>query len=312
MSVRDGLRGIGLVGVALALGSCGLDELEIEVVEMDFGTQTTLEAVVTADYQGEDAHFAVGGTELVNEHGGRWTAPVALHGVAAIDFSRLVVVGEQGYVATAELGEGELELQPELVDTQADLWAVHVDHGLEVVVVGDEVLLVGREGELGERVWTEPPAPAGGWGRLRDIGSLQTRDGDWLCAVGEPGRVVCSVDDLDSWTASELGSEITLAGFCPPNWWVMVGEDGTSAIEDQDGGWKLRDKVPGVDLLGCTTGFYDPLYIGADRRIYDSWGEVMVELDWQPRAVEPTLGFVIVGEGGRGGYINPVAGTWHQ
>jgi len=174
---------------------------------------------------------------------------------------------------------------------------------LRVAVVGDDALIVATEDDLGELVWTHPPAPLDGWGSLRDI-SL-----DLGCAIGQAGRMLCTSGDIsDGWQVVELDTNANLNSFCAfyPN--NAVGDAGTFVSYDGDS-WTVVPVEPAIDLIACTNIFVDPVLVGGDRTIYtiDSTRrlEPLVKLDWQPRAIEPKLGTVLVGDAGRAGALYP-------
>src|SRR5690606_14524481 len=122
---------------------------------------------------------------VIDDLGNRWELPATLRDVIDVDGDsniagtlvrepRLIVVGDNGFVAVAAHPDGaEIGFDVEMVGTDADLWAVTAMRNSKffAIVAGDDVLIVGREDEHGELVWTHPPAPPDGWGRLRALGS---------------------------------------------------------------------------------------------------------------------------------------------
>lgn len=300
---------IGLATLVVGGLACSDGEFDVDVEPIELGVVVRLEAVT---YWGK--FYAIGsGGLVIDELGNRWDLPATLHDVIEVASHgvtpRLLVVGSKGFVASARFQDGEpLEFELEDAGTDADLWAVAVDQGaFRVVIVGDEVLIVGTEDEQGDLMWMHPPAPPGGWGRLRDV-NLDAR-----CAIGQEGRMVCTSGDVfDGWKVVELGTKANLNSFCSHNPRDIVGDAGTILTRDGDG-WELATLHSSVDLVACTLFFVHPLIVGADRTLYtidhDQRLEPLLELDWQPRALDPQFGVILVGDGGRAGYLDQSQGT---
>jgi hypothetical protein len=300
----------------LALGSaCNRsDEFDVDVEPIELDVDVRLEAVMSFD--GYERFYAVGSGGLVIDHdGNRWELPASLHDVIVVEGdydiggepvadSRLIVVGDDGYVAVARHPyEGELEFEIEDIGTDANLRAIAADRspGFQAVIVGDDTLVVGRENQQGELVWTHPVPPLDGWGMLRDV-SL-----DGVCAVGEAGRMVCMREgEPDQWEVIELDTDVNLNSFCAYHHRDVVGDDGVIVTSGNDG-WEAVQFEPRVDMLACTLIWVDSVIVGADKTIYwinfDRELEPLLELDWQPRALDPVFGYVLVGDKGRAGYL---------
>jgi hypothetical protein len=297
----------------LGAGCSPLGDFAIAIDPIELGVAAQLEAV-TLDHRQDRLYIVGSGGLVIDDLGNQWELPATLRDVTHVEGDdrypsrppRLIVVGADGFLASApNPDDAALEFEVEAVGTQADLWAVAADRGkeLRVAVVGDDVLIVGTEDDLGELVWTHPPAPPDGWGSLRDV------DLDLGCAIGQAGRMLCTSGDIsDGWQVVELDTNENLNSFCafyPSN---AVGDAGTLVSYDGDG-WTVVRVEPAIDLIACTEIFVDPVIVGGDRTIYTISStrelEPLVKLDWQPRALEPHLGTVLVGDTGRAGVLSP-------
>jgi hypothetical protein len=125
---------------------------------------------------------------------------------------------------------------------------------------------------------------------------------------------VCATnDELDHWEIVELDTDANLNSFCSWSGMVAVGDGGVFVTRDNPG-YRAFTVQPPVDMLACTNWFYDAVVVGADRTIYQldpiyhQTLETRVELDWQPRAVDPQFGAMLVGDNGRAGYLKQTAG----
>jgi hypothetical protein len=295
--------------VVLASGCHPFGEWEAQLDPIELGVDVRLDAV-TSD---NDRLYMIGAGGLVlDDRGNQSPLPATLRDIIFVggdtnSDSRLIVVGAEGYVATAR--NSDLEFEVEAVGTEAELWAVAAvrDLAFRVVIVGDDALIVGREDEQGELVWTHPEAPPDGWGMLRDV-SL-----DAGCAIGQAGRMVCTSDDLETWELVELDTDANLNSFCAYYSRDVVGDAGTLLSWTGDG-WAVMQLQPSVDMLACTRFFYYHVIVGADRTIYQLNRELepLLELDWQPRAVDPLLGTVIVGDDGHAGNFSIITGLVPQ
>ena len=300
--------GVGVsVLLLLSTGCNPIDsQWQAHVQAIDFGVDVRLDAVT---YDGRTA-FAVGsGGVVASDLGQRWELPATLRDVTTVEPQsgpRLLVVGMDGFAATISPTGVEFELVD--VGTDADLWGVtgaRFGSSLHAIIVGDDALIVGREHQ-GEITWSQPPAPPDGWGRLRAVHSALSEP---ICALGDAGRMVCMTDDPDTWEVQALATDANLTGFCAGmGLRYVVGEGGTLLTRDQDDSWRVLHTKPAIDLVACTTAFYWPLLIGSDRTIYELDDDLsldpLLELDWQPRAIDPTYGIAMVGDRGRAGFVS--------
>ena len=303
---------MGLAAIAAIGPACNsFGEFDADVAQVELGVDAPLEAV-THDHAFERIYVVSPSGVVVDDVGNRWNLPGALHDVIDVEGDledvevapRLIVVGADGFVASARHPEGAaIEFEVEDVGTDADLWAVAAerDKQLRIVIVGDDVLIAGTEDEHGKLIWTHPPAPSDGWGPLRDV-SLTAG-----CAVGQAGRMLCTSDDVfDGWDVIELDTDVNLNSFCAYSSGDVVGDSGTMVTYDGQA-WRVVRLQPGVDLLACTLLHVQPLLVGANQTIYtvdDLQGlDPLHELDWQPRALDPQVGTMLVGENGRAGRL---------
>lgn len=118
--------------------------------------------------------------------------------------------------------------------------------GSRLVVVGDGVVFL----QGGDGVWTEIPAPAGGWGDLRAVHD----DGSRVFTVGLAGKVWSAEDPSGEWTAEEIGTSVdlfdvgTLESYGDPSLTVVVGAAGTLLLRDTAGWTRVETKVD-ADLI---------------------------------------------------------------
>lgn len=170
-----------------------------------------------------------------------------------------------------------------------------------VLVVGDEVVLIGQAGEApGTFAWTSVPPPAGGWGRLRAITRRSRSIGEGYddyvseaIVAGAGGRAW--VSDLDAaWQAIELGTDRDIHD--GGGW--LCGEAGT--IVDCRSEGCSTTYVGTTDFVSCR----DEWWVDARARILRAHperdDEAHDQLSWQPRAAAGHLfEMVFVGDGGR-------------
>jgi photosystem II stability/assembly factor-like uncharacterized protein len=178
------------------------------------------------------------------------------------------VVGEGGTIASSD-NRGTSWVSAQIAD--GDLHAITRFAG-QLVVVGDEVLLVRDT----DGTWLEPTPPqeplGGGWGQLRGVGGGQTR----LYAVGLGGVVWSSEDPLGEWIAEDPGVTTDLYDVGPltsaygefvptqSEAAIVVGSQGT-ILATSDGVWNQADTGTTVDFLD-----FDVHYaLAADGAIYD-------------------------------------------
>lgn len=315
----------GLVAIVVVGPACNsLEDFYVELDPIELGVDVRLEAA-TWDHYHERLYIVGSGGLVIDDLGNQWELPGTLrdvidvageteYGGEVIRDPRLIVVGAGGFVATAlHSGDDEIEFEFVLEDvgTDADLWAVTGARDPEFfgVIAGDDALIVGREDEQGELVWTQPEAPPGGWGQLRDLGSpgkllgISARD-DGVCALGLAGRMLCSTDNLETWAPVELDTDANLTSFCGGYSKYAVGEAGTLLSWEYDSGWTTLATKPAIDLIACMFTYPTHLMVvGADRTIYEIGNELELEpthkLDWQPRATDPQFGITLVGDNGR-------------
>jgi hypothetical protein len=134
--------------------------------------------------------------------------------------------------------------------------------GSRLVVVGDGVVFL----QGGDGVWTEIPAPAGGWGDLRAI----HHDGSRVYVVGLAGKVWSAVEPSGEWMAEDVGTSVdlfdvgTLASYGDPSLTVVVGAAGTLLLRDTAGWTRVETKVDadliayrGHELLAVDGGLYE-------------------------------------------------------
>lgn len=171
-----------------------------------------------------------------------------------------------------------------------------------VLVVGDEVVLLGQAGDApGTFSWTSVPPPAGGWGRLRAIAWRSRQIGEdyddsvtEAIVAGAGGRAW--VSDLDAaWQAIELGTDRDIHDGA---WRSLCGEAGT-VVECRSEGCSTT-YVGTTDFVSCR----DSWWVDARARIFaanpDTDDEAHDQLSWQPRAAAGNLfEMVFVGDGGR-------------
>lgn len=313
--------------LALLASGCGLgldDEWTAELEPVDMGVDVRLEAV-TWDIRTEHL-FAVGsGGVVVDDLGHRWDLPGTLRDVIVTGGdkrpTRLIVVGDHGFVAIAKI-DGDVVGEFEVVDvgTQNNLHAViggrHSDYQ-DTLIVGDDTLIMASEGEQGELVWTHPPAPPDGWGKLRDV-SFPSGLSSTPCALGKAGRMLCAHEvALDEWVweVVPLDTDANLTSFCGGHGFYAVGEDGVLLAGDIYDDWIVVELDPAIDFVGCTSMFYYPVLVGSDRTIY-TWQfdelDPLVTLDWEPRGADPSWGTAIVGDSGHAGIFHITSGIIPQ
>ena len=135
---------------------------------------------------------------------------------------------------------------------------------------------------------------------------------DLGCAIGLSGRMLCTSGDVfDGWQVVDLDTNEDLNSFCAFYSSYIVGDAGTIVAYDGDG-WTAGRQEPAIDLIGCTEAFVHPVIVGGDRTLYtiDHAGELepLLELDWQPRALDPQGGTILVGDEGRAGSLHQADG----
>ena len=315
-------RAIERVGVSVALGLAACSnqfdvEIAVEAITLSPAVDVRLEAV-TAE---TGLYVIASGGVVIGQGRGAWDLDHQLHDIVDVAHpcngdGYLVVVGDEGYIALSDnlLADGPLEFEVQTTPSEADLWAVTgqcQNHDFAAVAAGDEILLVGRGDPQTGYEWIEPTPPPDGWGRLRDVGQSAYATVP-MCAVGDAGRVICS-EDLEVWERVELDTSENLTALCAGrNLAFAVGEAGTLVWAGQDR-FEVEQLQPAIDLLGCSTDLYYLVVIGNDRTVYldtyiDDELEPHVELDWQPRALDPQLGQILVGDRGNAGRVEVVSG----
>ncbi len=239
-----------------------------------------------------------------------WTlGDTRLHdvGYADLDYETLwFVVGTGGAIHVAHQRDTEFTWFGQDSGVVADLHALMVigSDALEarVLVVGDEVVLLGQASDtLGVFTWTIVAPPAGGWGRLRGIGSRErrlpgTETVDDYIVVGEAGRAW--IGDLESeWQPLDLGTDRDLhdGGYN-----YLCGDGGTIVDCGEKDSCSTR-RFGEVDFVSCRTSWL----VDEHARIFEAdpspGDQAFDQFAWQPRAAasDDGLEVVLVGDGGR-------------
>jgi hypothetical protein len=295
LTLAMSLLGAAAVSVALpATSGCSLPRECGGVPEtrpIELGVSVDLHAVA-ATQKGDYEYVAVGAEGTVVAWGGSGVqvstvGTVDLRGVAATSDSWWVV-GDAGTVAVSgDQGQTWILVT---VPTTADLRAV-IRFGSQVVVVGDEVLLV----QAADGMWIEMAAPDGSWGQLRALYHQAGR----LYTVGL-GGVIWSTVDAHEWIAESSGTEADLfaiGGYSSGSSFAAVGAAGTILVRKLDG-WERIDNDESVDLVASDHGYY----LGADGALlsFDSDGKLS-QSDTFPagaRALVYDGGILAVGDSG--------------
>jgi hypothetical protein len=280
---------LSALGCTIAvLGGCGfitgprLDPLELNTDADLYGLDYTNSGFVAVGAGGVVAH----------EKGMTWDlGDIDLRAVANYpkpydELLRLVVVGDQGYAA---YGVGVLddsltwtELDPPL---GGDFRAIAMFDPRRLLLVGEEILVVGEEGPDGAFEWTQPVPPDGGWGSLRAI-HFDPRHEPSFVVAGDAGRLLTSSDGF-AWTTVELDIQadlrcVTRDGAYGSGVWVKLTELA----------WDVHVPDPPVNYLACDLGFF----VTDDRQVHYPAAGFSAKLDWQAHAVRYGA---FVGENGR-------------
>jgi hypothetical protein len=297
------------LATASVLLSCSPDEPHIR--DVDSGVDTRIDAVISLPARDLESFFVASGGVVVDEQGGRWElSTYALHNFVSEQNERIWVVGDHGYIAYTDVEVDEepvpTEWIPTSTGTQADLYDLAPVEA-QVVAVGDEMVLVGIEQEDSTYEWSQPQAPADGWGMLRGITWIYEPGSDVprYLAVGLAGRALVSTSGGDSWSVVPLSTDVDFhficgelaigAGFTRANW---TGET-----------WDVHVGTSSAEPIGLSCGgiYFDTYVVSSDRwlsRLSDGELERVLRLDWQPRAFDP-LGLYLAGDHGRLAYWFP-------
>lgn len=128
--------------------------------------------------------------------------------------------------------------------TSANLHAI-TDVGGRLVVVGDDVVRIRNA----DGTWSEPPTPAGGWGRLRGIHG--DADSERVWAVGLDGVIWSAEDPSEVWVAeaSGVGTDLFAIGSLYEGRVAAVGAEGTFLLHDASG-WTRVETDEQNDFVG--------------------------------------------------------------
>lgn len=261
---------------------------------------TRIDAVITIP-QRNLGYFAATGGLVIDHDGGRWQlSEHALHNFATFDEDRYWVVGAHGYVAFTDVAGDPVQWITTPSGTDADLYGIEPG-GDRVVIVGEDILLLGLEEPPGVYSWMEPTAPAGGWRSLRDVSRVFTADSDTqdYLAVGLEGHALVSFGG-ESWTTVPLATSKDLYYVCNG---LAIGENLTRASWTGET-WVVSEGDSSADYVGLgghtCGGFLTTHALSSDRWLTDvSGGEPrrVFRLPWQGRAFDP-MGKYVAGDDG--------------
>lgn len=253
----------------------------------ELGIDTDLHAVVIAGY---DHYLAVGASGTVVSWGYEQVDDTPFIEVTQLGDADLHavwssgdswwVVGDAGTVAVSDNAGATWKLVT-LPGGTANLHAITSFAG-HLVIVGDELVLV----RIADGTWIEAPAPVGGWGQLRAVGSRHDR----IYAVGLAGAFWSASDPSGEWQpmADGITDDLLDMGpfgspYAPVDELAIVGSQGTVLIVDASG-WTRRDTGVSVDLID-----YDQDHaLASDGGLYriDDAGElVLIETREGTRAI---------------------------
>lgn len=181
--------------------------------------------------------------------------------------------------------------------TDADLYGI-AQHGAWLVVVGDETIVARQP----DGVWTEPPAPPGGWGRLRGTYADELR----VYAVGLDG-VAWSAVEPGEWVAEDVGVDTDLLavdrlrGFLgDPDRVAIVGSGGTLIVGGHELGWARIATKTTADLVDVSNSAI--LTADGEVLMYDDGKLSSINGFSGPQALYSYGGyggrFTVVGDGG--------------
>ncbi|KIG11888.1 hypothetical protein DB30_02313 [Enhygromyxa salina] len=273
------------------------------ISEIDVGVDVRVDAIIFVPERNGGLFAAVSGGAVVDHDGQRWDlSDHALRASSTDDLGRYWVCGDHGYLAFTDIDPAqavEPTWFPVTTGDERDLYAIVADTD-HVVVVGDEVLLVGTETD-GAWEWSEPPVPSEGWGRLRGVSQLGSDDAKVFLAVGHNGRALLSPEGADTWTPVDgLDPDIDFNHLCGN---LALGDDLVRAWWTADG-WSIASGDGDADFVGCGGGFV----LSSDRWISefgDKGLERLYRLPWQPRAIDQRFGLLVGGDSGHVAWWSP-------
>jgi hypothetical protein len=255
-----------------ALSGCG-DKPHIS--EIESGVDTRIDAIIALPSR-DMGYFAATGGDVIDHEGGRWQlSEHALNSFATLKNNRYWVVGNRGYIAFTDVSdEVSIEWITTASGTEADLYGVE-PVGDRVVVVGEDIVLLGLEGQPGVYTWTEPTPPGGGWGSLRDVSRVATSDSDAqiYLAVGLAGHALVSTGG-DSWSVVPAATDADFHYVCND---LAIGDRLTRANWTGET-WIVSGGASSADYVGLggtsCGGFLTDYALSSDRWLTDvSHGE---------------------------------------
>jgi hypothetical protein len=176
--------------------------------------------------------------------------------------NRWVVVGDAGTAVVSR--DGGQTWMPDDLGTDADLHAI-TDIDNRLIVVGDEVVRVQNI----DGTWSEPPTPAGGWGRLRGLYHQTDSMPPRIWVVGLEGVIWSAEDPSGPWVAGTSG--VTQDLFAIGQYYdrlVAVGAGGTILIRDASG-WTRVEISEQVDFVDYVADGFPPAMLAADGRLFE-------------------------------------------
>lgn len=277
------------------------------ISEVESGVDTRIDAVISLWAHDLESFLLATGGVVVDDDGERWELSAhALHSFASERNERIWVVGDRGYIAYTDVEVDEepvpIEWVPLSTGTHADLYAIEPTTE-QKVAVGDDIVLIGVEQE-GAFVWTQPDAPADGWGLLRGV-SFVFEEGEEVpryVAIGLEGRVLSSTPGGGTWGAVPVDTNADFHFVCGH---LAVGSD----LTRWTGELSVRSGNSSAEYVGLSCGgiWFGTFAVTSDRWLVEfRHGDIerVLQLPWEPRAFDP-FGLYIAGDNGRLAYWTP-------
>jgi hypothetical protein len=128
-------------------------------------------------------------------------------------------------------------------------------------------------------------------------------DEAWIRAVGLQGRIWLVDSQFEEWLSLDAGTDEDLLDVYSSRICGTRGTIVTCGGYDRGLDECTSERVGEFDFVAC----HELGWLGTDRRIHVDWAEGGYLLDWQPQAIDELWGSVVVGDGGHAGWWRPDA-----